>query len=1077
MSKCIYETMDRILDILRNARTTLFLGAGCSMSVGGPSGSELLSRVVNNFSNVYFTNTNNFFDVCQDIVDSENYSRTDLEKFIRKQLYGIFPCENHYTLFSIPWKCIFTTNYDLTLERSISTKLKNLNIRVVTEDKPEIELKRSDLLYYVKIFGSIDISYGNQGNPILTRTDYTTSYSRRESYYKILAECIREGPVIFLGYSFEDNLVYSMLSELQQTVGPEILKTSYAIFPEDLSEHKKRFFTKNKVIHIKGTFEDFITKIRNGPPIERYQGDYSEKLIHVHSFPIDIPFSIEKPAREDFTFLHSESWADSPQDKKLFFKNEDTTFYPYTNNWDFIREVYSFDGDKNPHKCEMYGKHVKTGLKKHIFQYVNSSLTEDNEIVFLKGIAGCGKSIILKRLAYDWYSSGLPVIFMDPRGLTFDNRQVDSFITFIQEKFSKFNTKNKWPKPRTLIICDRAAIHNRSYLDLFLYLTLHKKPITMVIADRENMLNNINENNYVTYSIPETISIDERTDFRDYLFENDIIESDADLYYLMDNSDINSSFFALMYTIVDESKRPLNKIITDQYRKLNGWPKEAYEYVCLLNYYNIEPNEEMLVRATTNDLSIFKTEVENGQLKKVIFPEKKDWNNIDYRVHHQTIALRTVDLEINDPLLKTKKFIDIFKVINSTSPHEVEKVEEFLIAGIGPNSLEKKIPTNLRKDIFELISSQIDSRSIYHHYALLELIDDKNFDRAEYLLNQALNSSNISNERDENIYTSFGKLYSQKGFFLEDKGLKEEALRTFELAESFFQKGRTKIYRNVYAYHAQINLNIKRAEKEIDDINKIKYYHTALKLCDQGISSLSPFDHEEIIAQEAQIKKSLNDYKGFNEAIEKLTRQYNSSLGYELKSLLLYKDSYDAKNEEEKIAILENAYLAITKGLQMDIDNPSLLAIEAKIGLKLFPEDKDKLYSILKKWYDFSDQMDLKLIYWYGVISFIKGYYMDSKKVFENLKHQTQSLPERNKVKRNHVFLDGNSPKLFRGIITEVSQDENIGFVKCTTIPNLPYELRFLPQKASFTPLKGDHVNFNIFFNMRGAYAHEVRKD
>ena len=217
--------MHRILELLKSNQTTLFLGAGSSIGIGGPPGNKLLTKVLEMFSDVKFSNNGNFFDVCKDIIDSENYSRPELEQFVIKQLNGLYPNEKHNELVSLPWKCIFTTNYDIVLERISQNKFKGRTLRTIKEKEPDVELSRQDILYYIKIFGSIDTPYGDEGYPILSRTDYITSFLSRNSYYKILSDCIRKGPLVFLGYSFEDNLVFDLIDELQQVEGKDIIRT------------------------------------------------------------------------------------------------------------------------------------------------------------------------------------------------------------------------------------------------------------------------------------------------------------------------------------------------------------------------------------------------------------------------------------------------------------------------------------------------------------------------------------------------------------------------------------------------------------------------------------------------------------------------------------------------------------------------------------------------------------------------------------------------------------------------------------------------------------------------------------
>ena len=52
--------MQRVLELLKSNQITLFLGAGSSMGIGGPSGKKLLVEVVNKFSDVKFSNGKKF---------------------------------------------------------------------------------------------------------------------------------------------------------------------------------------------------------------------------------------------------------------------------------------------------------------------------------------------------------------------------------------------------------------------------------------------------------------------------------------------------------------------------------------------------------------------------------------------------------------------------------------------------------------------------------------------------------------------------------------------------------------------------------------------------------------------------------------------------------------------------------------------------------------------------------------------------------------------------------------------------------------------------------------------------------
>lgn len=1070
--------MKRVLNLLASNQTTLFLGAGLSMGIGGPSGNALISEVKRQFNDVEWSGSRNFFDICKDVLDSENHSRVELEEFILKRLEGLYPNNNHNELVSLPWKCIFTTNYDTVLEKIPSANFGNRTLRPIKQRNPNIELNRRDILYYIKIFGSIDSRYGEEGYPILSRTDYNTSFLSRNSYYQILSDCIRQGPIVFLGYSFEDNLVFDLMAELQQVSGPDIVRTSYAISPDNPADKVLKKFAKYNIIHIKGTFEDLINISRDKFKDQKLRPLYSDKTIHVKGYPLEIPISLERACSEYFTFLNSLSGKSSIiKDINNFFSGAEISFYPYSKNWDFIREIYSLDGSLDHFKCAEYGHKVKNGLKNHLFRLIGDTQPENNEITILTGAAGCGKTIILNRLAFDWYTSGSPVILMDPQSPNIDFRQVDSFIDFIDENLKKRNEEHSVgvSKTRILIICDNSRSFYDEYRKLFDYLTSRSRLISMVIADRENMLPLFEKSHYDVYSIPETISPEECERFKKHLLSIGLIETEAELYSLIDDPTINNSFFALMYTIIDESRRPLNEIIHDQYMSLKDWPKKVYEYVCLFNYYGINPNEELLVRSVLDSYGLFISEVEEGSLNKVIFRENTELEKVEYRVHHPIIASRTVSIELNDPSIRVQKFLEVLNKFNPFFPHETKIIKKFLICEIGPNSKDKEIPINLKKELFKLVSSKIESRSIYHHYALLELEGEpKNFDNALLLLNKAYGVK-TSEERDELLFTSFGKLYSQKGYYLESEGEIEQAIQAYNLAEKYFKMGRNLSFKNSYSYHGQIILCRRRAEKSTEDTEKVKLLSEAMELCDEAVSNLGLSNHEMFFEQEMYIMHSLNDLESFDSIVTKLAEEYNSPLGYRLKANILYKESFK-KDIEEMFQTLEEAYTFVNRGLVIDSNNSGLLRLNAKIGLQLYPADKDKVYEVLKRWYDFSDKSDLNLLLHYSVNMFEKGYYEDSKKTLRELDFQSHGIPNRSSIQKSQFLTDiNNNRKRFNGIITHLESGGRRGYLKCVSLPNLLYEILFFPHK--FTPEISDYVSFEMGFNMRGVFAFDVRKD
>ncbi|MDE4908194.1 SIR2 family protein [Methanogenium marinum] len=1071
--------MERAINLISTNQATLFLGAGASMGVGGPSGGQLLNEITSHFDNVEYGSSTNFFDVCQDIIESGKYTRYDLEKFIKKSLEGLHPNDIHSHLAALPWKCIFTTNYDLIIERIPQNELKGRRIRVVKNNGSTIEYKK-DLLYYFKIFGSIDTPSDLAGYPILSRTDSNISFSNRDFFYNILSDCIRQGPIIFIGYSFEDHLVFDLMAELYRTNKPDIIRESFAIIPSQPSPKVQRFFDQYNIKTIKATCEEFVDLVYPMFKDKPFKFTQCDNTIHIRGMPFDIPFAVAQSSKDNFIFLNSESTESKCKDMKSFFNNEDTSFYPYYSHWDFIREVYSFDGSLNPEKSSIYGKNILNGLKKHLFELINNSQIEKNAITFLSGPAGSGKTIILNRLAYDWYTSGYPVIIMKPQGNYVDYRQLDYFLEHLETRIKSTEGKRQnHSKARTLIICDNCSSFIEDYFRAFDFLTSRGRLFSMIFADRDNLLDNKIKENFVTYSLSETVSDNELNAFKEYLTNLNLIETEADLFGIIDNPDINESFFALMYTIIDETRRPLNKIIHDQYIRLADWPKNIYEYVCLFNNYNINPSEDLLVRCSGQKYETFLKEVEKGQLEKVIFYESNEDDNIEYRVHHPIIAQRTVQFELMEPTIKAQKFIEIISKVNESYSVEVKKIEKLLVTGAGSNSHYKDLNLNLKKDIFEIACSKIKSRVLFHHYALLELEgNDKNYEKAESLLKTALSIKDPF-ERDENIYTSLGKLYSSKGQYLEAQNEHDESLEAYRIAESNFKRGRTGHFKNKNSYHGQIVLYSRESEQITDELEKFKLYSKALDLCEEAICSLNEKDQFIFYNEKFSILTSLKRIEDFEALIETLATQYQSAIGYKVKAYLMYTDLLGSCNKklietEENLRILNDIQNIVDEGLIVDDTNSDLLRLQATIGLVKYKNDPDVQYELLNKWYMFKTYSDINLQYNYGILLFYREYYNESKRIFTELGSLSQWVLSRSSMSDAHYFTENGVIKEFEGEIIEINAERTRGSIKILSLDNLDYPIIFFPR---FFASINDRVLCKIGFNLRGSFAADVRKD
>ena len=231
---------------MKKGKVVLFLGAGATVGAGGPDSGQLVRLVKENFplSDQHCTN---LFDVFESVI--EEYDRKLLNDFIRDMLETLKPTEAHLELTKYDWAAIFTTNYDDLLEEAYrcSERLKPLR-PVVHENFSEWLADRSKVRLF-KMMGCIRSDPSDIGSRmVLSRSDYHRALGKRRKYFECLYDALKGGSVVFIGYSFDDNIVLDTIGELLDTYGIDNIPRSYALFPNHgRSQKEQDRFLKKKI--------------------------------------------------------------------------------------------------------------------------------------------------------------------------------------------------------------------------------------------------------------------------------------------------------------------------------------------------------------------------------------------------------------------------------------------------------------------------------------------------------------------------------------------------------------------------------------------------------------------------------------------------------------------------------------------------------------------------------------------------------------------------------------------------------------------------------------------------------------
>jgi len=1082
------KSLQEISHQIQQGKVVLFLGAGASHAAGGPTGEKLTEMIKDKFLKLN-QSLCDFINVCQDVIDTPPYSRNDLEEFIKDKLGSLQPTRSHKIMTKYDWAAIFTTNFDDLVELAyrINTEERLKPCQPIYSDSFQVNPSDRSKVYLFKIMGSITAAEGESGYMVLSRADYNRALIRRRKYLELLSDFVKTGIIVFIGYSFGDRLILDIIDDLIEIYGKDRLPWSYALFDkiQPTDERMQHILTSRKIIPLECNFDSFFEYLDKNYKVSVEKAISENVHIKIKGYTLEINDAEARQYKEYFEILDEEKINQHPGEKDKFFMGTNKSWGAFREDWDFKRDLYISSNFKR-----LSGGKVFSGcLKDRVFDELRKYDVEDNKVILLKGMAGVGKSITLKRLTYDVYNSGeAPVIIINTAQVNFDYKSIASFIEDLNHQLNQKIPQGEHIPPikpiKPIIVIDDAASLIRHVNRLKDYLTSRGRPALIIAAERsgewdlmrEKFPFRIPEENI--YELNEQLTDNEKNRIIDHFYNLGYIQTKGISWDDIIVREFENSYFATIYTLVHPSKRPLNEIIRDQYQNLTYFTQKAFQYICCFHQFDLPINLELLVRSLKCTYQDFYSEVIGKDAAKVIFEEQDEIGNILYRAHHRIIAQKTVEFFFGDPEIQKNIFLEILGNANLSNRKEREICEKLLVEHIGPNAKPQIFTYEQQKQIFRTICEKNPIRSLVHHWGVLEA-DDNNYSEAERLLKRALeiprdDIESYRGESDQNILTSLGTLYSRMGIDCIKKNKTKEAPEYFERAVACFQNAKHGEFPNAHAYHSHANMWYLRGNQTKDEAEKINYYANALEILSIAKDNLNEEELQQIYELETMIWSQIGDEERIAQSLEVLRDKFNSSRGYYLNAELLWRKAHEKGGEERK-KISELAVRKVQKGLKIFPRDEYLLRLQCKLLKEVSPADLKNYYESLTKWNAAATMPNAWLLYELGRTAFILGYYDYSKEFFEELEttvgmgHKLRSRP------RNPILDEKGNKKEFEGTIVNILSSYE-GYIRCETLRTLKYHIAFRPIACKFTPYYGNLVKFYIEFSYRGPMAVNVRK-
>lgn len=969
-----------LLDEIGRGNVVLFLGSGFSygsIHVDGrnaPIGQELSDLIAEEFLG------NEYKGQPLKNVSKFAISETDIfkvQQFVLKIFEPFKPADFHFKLKQFKWKSIYSTNYDFIVERIYDgSGLQKLS-PVYRSTKDYIFLNSDNSLPYYKLHGCLSCINDSELPLILTPEQYLTHRHNREMLFNKLFSEAWNYTIVFIGFSFGDEDINAILEEINQKVPG---RPRYYLVGPNIKDAEDRYWMTKSITSIKLSFQDFITELEKGiPPNVRQLSAFRptttlpiyskfitdfEQLAPSESF---LSF-IEK----DITYIHR-ALASDPQDAKSFYKGYFESWAPIINNLDASRELTEA---------------ILTEVV--ISEYYNNE-ENDQWLFVIKGYAGSGKSVLLKRLAWE------------------TGTEYDRFCIFYN-KFSKIRYENivelhRYLKGRIYIFCDDALSHEDELIMLMQNAKKNNIPITIFTTERINTWNS--EKNDLKYQakleyqleylsrgeIDELLSLLEKHKSLGYLEKKSREERVSLLKY--------KPGYELLVTLYEATHgEPYTKILKDEYYRIDGdKARSLYLTVSILDRLNAPARAGLIARVHEISTNMFRQEM-HLPLEYIVF-DRYNYRIQDYvyQTRHPYIAELLVETVLTDQSLRFDEYIRILKYLDVDYQNDRIAFAALTNAKklLGDFSNHEYI-----KKIFEtaLVNNDRNAK-LLQQYAifLIEIGEIAQAEKKLHSANQLTNNNDpqIKHTSAEFLYkrAELAKLFGEKNLYL------QQAINTCETIL------KDKKNSSPYPFHTILKCNLYKIELSIEGNDGPSLERSVKDFEKKLAEAKQQFPHQDfILTVEARFQQVFDNRPAALELLEK-AHEINPASPYIVSRLV---SSLKHLKQDEKI---ERVILKSLKSLPGDKEI-NLLYAEFLIENK--PQEYDLINHHLKKSYTENDNRHFAQ-YLHAKSLYLMGDIRQAMDKFSYLRRA--AIDPEIKIRVLDFLKEGNQLIQFKGIVKD----------------------------------------------------------
>lgn len=824
----------------------LFLGAGATRDAGGPTGRELAELLANRFSrpDIPVDNIQHFSDILTSLPEVD---REEIDSAIIDALRNLKPSPGHWVIPRVPWKALFTLNYDRLIEQAydglhgVKDEKPQQSLKVIIGNRQTAFLSDSSVVSLYKIHGCIS-NIEKKTPLVLTSIDYERTRKNRRKMLRVLRDFAHEHTILFVGYSFSDPHLITLLKEMEEESPYRSHRTMYLI-SNDTSDSEVAFFESNRIKVIQCAFSAAFSEISSFLKREANKQVLAARLTPIREARGEIA---RIPPRLRVSLDHQIEILDrdvSPQRSATrFLSGQLPTAADLKNRNDIERK-----------------QHVD------IIRLLDEAIVSDNylcPLIMVLGSGGSGKSTIACRAAYDFVEQSKAIACRLKSHELVKTQDIVSFakalkcpIIFIAEGLEISAQFRKMTHLRNSLSSERCQ--------------------AVIVASCQKAVWNEHfrkhpQKDVVLFSLDDRLVDDEARALVDLLHKHRMLaepySSSKDTRHVRNIiDDCEGHLVVAMLELVKNSR--FRTIIIGEFENLTERAREAYKYVALIHQHRLSVPDYLLNQLALDDWNLFINEVIRSESEFVILQDLSK-HRIYFRTRHPIVAKTIVDHVLPKHEDRVRTYREVIRNLGAS-----EEDRHFLLDLLTSKSaLDDIREDKYVKEFFE---------------TALDLFPEDEL----FILHLGKFQNQRRNLEDAYDILSWGRrLNPRNTHILHQLGVCEENRASIELVLSkraaLFREAE-EIYREIqlldptshYGYTSETRLHLRQARCEAEE-DRYNHLSAACAAIERGLEAVRPDHRDRLLETQAEIWTEVGNVEEVVARLSSLDQDGNINYGY-----------------------------------------------------------------------------------------------------------------------------------------------------------------------------------------------------